>query len=108
MLFLNILTSSEIPLKVKRFKLLILGAVDLDDRKVFRHFPCVPTFALHFCKITINQLRIFKSTNLFEGRGEGSWEISLRSSSLQPPEIRVILRVTCSRLAAIFELTSSI
>ena len=46
--FLIILTSSEIPLKVKRFKLLIEGAADLGDRKVFRRFPPVPTFALHY------------------------------------------------------------
>ena len=40
---LIILTGIEIPLKVKRFKLLIEGAADLDDRKVFHRFPLVPT-----------------------------------------------------------------
>ena len=40
-----------IQLKVKRFKLLIEGAADLGDRKVFRRFPPVPTFILHIGKI---------------------------------------------------------
>ena len=52
-LFLIILTSSEIPLKVKPFKLLIEGAADLGDRKVFRRFPPVPTFVLHVGKINL-------------------------------------------------------
>ena len=48
-----ILTSSEIPLKAIRFKLLIEGAADLGDRKVFRRFPPVPTFVLHVSKINL-------------------------------------------------------
>ena len=42
--FLIILTSREIPLKVKRCKMLIEGAADLSDRKVFCRFLPVPTF----------------------------------------------------------------
>ena len=48
--FFFLLTSSEIPLKAIRFKLLIEGAADLGDRKVFRRFPPVPTFVLHVGK----------------------------------------------------------
>ena len=50
---LFILTSSEIPLKVERFELLIEGAADLDSRKVFRRLPPVPTFVLHVDKINL-------------------------------------------------------
>ena len=50
---LFILTSSEIPLEVKRFKLLIEGAADVVDRKVFRRFPPRPTFVLHIGKINL-------------------------------------------------------
>ena len=49
--FLFLFTSSEIPLKAIGFKLLIKGAADLGDRKVFRRFPPVPTFVLHVGKI---------------------------------------------------------
>ena len=38
---------------VKRFKLLIEGGADLDDRKVFHRFPPVPTFVLHIGKINL-------------------------------------------------------
>ena len=48
------LTLSKIPLKVKRFKLLIEGAADLDDRKIFRCFSHVPTFVLHIGKINLS------------------------------------------------------
>ena len=51
--FVLILASSEIPLKVKRFKLLIEGVADLGDRKVFCRFPPVPTFVLHIGKINL-------------------------------------------------------
>ena len=51
--FIIILTSSEIPLKVKYFKLLIEGAADLNDHKVFRRFPPVPTFVLHIGKVNL-------------------------------------------------------
>ena len=51
--FLIILTSSEIPLKIKRFKLLIQKVADLDDRMVFRRLPPVPTFVLHIGKINL-------------------------------------------------------
>ena len=54
--FFIILTSSEIPLKAIRFKLLIEGAADLGDRKVFRRFPPVPTFVLHVGKINLTWL----------------------------------------------------
>ena len=61
--FLIILTSSEIPLKVKCFKLLIEGAADLGDRKVFSRFQSVPTFVLHVGKI--NLAFFLKGTNNF-------------------------------------------
>ena len=51
--FLIILTSSEISLKAIRFKLLIEGAADLGDRKVFRRFLPVPTFVFHVGKINL-------------------------------------------------------
>ena len=41
------------PPKVKRFKLLIEGATDLDDYKVFRRFPPVSTFVLYVGKINL-------------------------------------------------------
>ena len=55
-LFLKILNSSEIPLKVKRFKL-IDGAADLDNFKVFRRFPPAPTFVLHNGKTNSTRLK---------------------------------------------------
>ena len=38
------------------FKLLVDGAADLGDRKVFRRFPPVPTFDLHVGKINLTWL----------------------------------------------------
>ena len=54
--FLMILSSSEIPLKIKRFKMLIEGAADLDNRKVFCRFLSMPTFALHIDTINLTCL----------------------------------------------------
>ena len=51
--FLIILTASKIQLKVKRFKLLIEGAADLDDRKVFCRLPPVPIYVSHIGKINL-------------------------------------------------------